>query len=240
MACGLIVVAISACKKPTALLSSNVSNADAATMLAGSLSANSYGLTNISTDIGMHVNTAMSSNQACGSTVIDTVTRRSVPGADVSYSYKLTYSRKLTCNTSSQPDNVSSNLAYSGFFSNSALSITNSGTAVFTVAGLTTNATAYVLNGEYKSSGSFKLKPDTAANNGSASVDIVVKNINVSKATQVINSGTATVIVTGTTVKKGDFTYNGTLTFNGNFMATLTLNGSNYTINLATGTVAKK
>ena len=190
--------------------------------------------------MGLNANTAINTSQGCATTVIDTMTRRSLAGATDSYYYKLTYSRRLTCNTSSQPDNISSNLTYSGYYNNASLSITNSGTAAFTIGGLTNTATTYVLNGEYKSAGTFKLKPDTTANTGSANIDIVVKNVVVSKATQTINSGNATVIVTGTTVKKGDFTYNGTLTFTGNFMAALSLNGSNYTVNLITGAVTKK
>jgi len=69
---------------------------------------------------------------------------------------------------------------------------------------------------------------------------LLLKNVVFNKATQLITAGTATAIITGTTVKKGDFTYNGNLTFNGNSLATLSLNGSNYTINIATGVVTVK
>ena len=40
-------------------------------------------------------------------------------------------------------------------------------------------------------------------------------------------------------IKKGSFTYTGALVFNGNGTATLTLNGTVYTINLTTGFRAK-
>ncbi|MGZ3755052.1 MAG: hypothetical protein ACXVAY_21370 [Mucilaginibacter sp.] len=230
---------IAACKKPGLIATSNVSNADAAVMLSGALSSNSYGVTNISTDVSLNAATALNANQACGSTVTDTMTRRSPVGSSTSYLYKLSYTHKLTCNIGGAADNISSNLTYSGYFNNPSLSLTNSGNVAFTVGGLTPAATSYVVNGEYKSSGTFKLRPDST-NTGSASIDIVAKNLVVSKSTQTIVSGTATVIVTGTTFKKGDFTYNGIATFTGNYMASLMLNGSNYTINLATGIVTKK
>lgn len=234
-----LALGIAACKKPGLIATSNVSNADAAVMLSGAMSSNSYGLTNVSTDVSLNATAALYTNQACGSTVIDTMTRKSPAGSSTSYLYKLSYSHKLTCNIGGAADNISSNLTYSGYFNNPSLSLTNSGSAAFTIAGLTTTATAYVVNGEYKSSGTFKLRPDST-NTGSASIDIVVKNLTVAKTTQVVASGTATVIVTGTTVKKGDFTYNGTVTFTGNYMASLALNGSNYTINLTTGVVTRK
>jgi hypothetical protein len=239
MAALFLSLGLATCKKPGLMPTSNVSNADAAVMLSGALSSNSYGLTNISTDVSLNAATALYANQACGSTVKDTMTRKSQAGSSSSYLYKLSYTHKLTCNIGGATDNISSNLTYSGYFNNPALSLTNSGSAAIIVAGLTPAATAYVVNGEYKSSGSFKLRPDST-NTGSASIDIVVKNLIVAKTTQVVAGGTATVIVTGTTLKKGDFTYNGTVTFNGNFMASLALNGSNYTINLATGIVTRK
>jgi hypothetical protein len=226
------------CKKPTLTSSSNVSMDDAASMLSGSLSSNSYGVNNISTDASFSAQTSIATNQLCGSTKMDTLIRQSQPASAATYYYKLMYSHKLTCNISNSPDNITTNLSYAGNFSNSKLSLSNSGTTGFLIAGLTPTATVYAINGEYKSMGTFKLKPDTT-NTGSANVDIVIKNLIVTKATQVIASGTATVIVTGTTAKKGDFTYNGTLTFNGNAMATMVINGTTYTVNLTTGDVTK-
>jgi len=211
---------------------------DAASMLSGSLSSSTYGVNNISTDASLSAQTSISTSQPCGSTKMDTLIRQNQPGSATTYYYKLIYSHKLTCNTSNSPDNINTNLSYAGNFSNSKLSLSNSGTTSFVIAGLTQTATVYAINGEYKSMGTFKLKSDTT-NTGSANVDIVVKNLIITKATQVIASGTATVIVTGTTVKKGDFTYNGTLTFNGNAMATMVINGTTYIINIATGDITK-
>jgi hypothetical protein len=234
----LILSAGVACRK-TSLPTLNVSMDDAASMLAGSLSTNSYGVNNISTDVSVNGLSAISTNQACGSTKIDTFIRKNTTGASAAYYYKLIYQQKLTCNTSNLPDNISSNLTFSGYYSNSKLSLTNTGTASFILAGLTPTATVHSINGEYKSMGTFKLKSDTT-NTGSANIDIVVKNLIITKSTQTITGGTATVIVTGTTSKKGDFTYNGTLTFNGNLMATMVINGTTYIVNLATGTVTRK
>ena len=235
----LILAGAISCKKPT-LATLNISVDDAAGMLAGSIASPTYGVNSISADVSLNAQTSTANtNQACGSTMLDTIIRQNTAGTPASYYYKLIYSNKLTCNVSNSPDNIASSLSYTGNYSNPQLTLTNSGTVTFTIAGFTQTATTYSVNGEYKSSGSFKLKADTT-NAGTASFDIVVKNLVVSKSTQVINSGTATVIVTGTTLKKGDFTYNGTLTFNGSSMATLVINGTTYTVNLTTGVVTRK
>lgn len=232
-----ILSGVISCKKG-ALVSANVSMDDAAAMLSGSLSSNSYGMNNMSADVGSNALAFATNNSPCGFTKIDTFSRHSsTPSA--AYAYKLSYTHKLFCNTSNLPDNITSTLTYSGYYTNAKVLLTNTGTASFVIAGLSPTALVYAINGEYKSSGTFKLKSDTT-NTGSASIDIVVKNVIITKSTLVIASGTATVIITGTTAKKGDFTYNGTLTFNGTSLATMIINGTTYTINLLTGDITRK
>jgi hypothetical protein len=234
----VLLCAIVACKKPT-VVALNVTVDDAAAILGGSLASNSYGYNSLSADANTYAQNTLNSNLACGTSKTDTFTRVSPAGSGATYLYKLSYTRKLNCNVSNQADNFSATLTFTGNYNTSNVALANSGTATMTIAGLTPTATVYAVNGEYKTSGTFKVKRDTT-NTGTASVDIVLKNLVINKTTQMINSGTGTMILTGSTLKKGDFTYNGTITFNGNAMATMALNGSNYTINLATGAVAKK
>jgi len=231
-------VAFTACKKPT-LVALNVTVDDAASILGGSISSNSYGYNNLSADANTYAQSALNSNLACGASKTDTFSRRNQPGAAATYLYMLSYTRKLNCNISYQADNFASTLTFTGNYNTPNVMLSNSGTLTATIAGLTPTATVYAVNGEYKTSGTFKVKRDTT-NTGTASVDIVLKNLVINKATQMINSGTGTMILTGSTVKKGDFTYNGTITFNGNSMATMAINGTTYTVNLMAGTVVKK
>jgi len=139
----------------------------------------------------------------------------------------------MNCNNS-VPDNLTGSLTYSGSFSGPRLSSTNSGSATFVVAGLSPNATNFVINGEYKRSGTFQSKTDTT-NRGSYSVDIVVTNLKLTKPGRTIASGTATISITGDVAKKGSFSYAGTLVFNADGTATLTLSGKVYIINLTIG-----
>jgi len=92
----------------------------------------------------------------------------------------------------------------------------------------------FVINGEYKQNGSFQSKIDTAKH-GNNKIDIVVKGLTITKPARTIASGNATISMSGDTPKKGSFSYTGTLVFNGDGTATLTLNGTVYTIKLDTG-----
>ena len=59
-----------------------------------------------------------------------------------------------------------------------------------------------------------------------------LNNIAVSKTTYNIVSGTASVVFNGVSSTGNQYTYDGTITFNGNNTATLVINGNTYTINL--------
>jgi hypothetical protein len=125
-------------------------------------------------------------------------------------------------------------LIYSGSYSGPNMSSSNSGSSIFMVSGLGSTSSDFVINGEYKRAGSFKSKIDTAKA-GDSNIDIVIKSLTLKRPLRNIVSGTATISITGDVPNKGSFSYTGTLVFNGNGTATLTINGTVYTINLSTG-----
>jgi hypothetical protein len=236
----MLLLGAAACKKslntthhPT--VTGSISTNDAADIAAGSLSLNSNGVANMASDAALNA-TVMDDDDhlKCGTMRSDTVSRQSSPGAPYTFSYKSTYNFMVDCNASSQPDSLSSNLTYAGSYSGPNMSGTNSGSSIFGVGGLLHTDTAFVINGEYKRAGSFSSKIDTAKH-GSNSVDIVVSGLTLKKPTRIIESGTATIAINGTTPGKGSFSFTGTLVFNGDGKATLTINGNVYTINLETG-----
>ena len=234
----VIITGIAACKKAQ-VTTVNTSNDDAAVILAGSLASSSYGMSGLTTDISTNTSVLANSNLNCGAVVIDSATCKNFPGMPATYNYKLNYTNKLNCNADNLPDNFNQSLTYNGNFSGPRLMITNTGTTSYRIAGLTPASSVHVFNGEYKNSTHFKFKSDTT-NNGIANIYLGIKNLTVSKATHVIMSGTAMVIITGNSSKKSNFTYNGSLTFNGANTASLNLNGNDYTIDLYTGEMTKK
>ncbi|MFI5137244.1 MAG: hypothetical protein ACHQIM_05405 [Sphingobacteriales bacterium] len=232
----MLLLGAVACKKTlnsAANINANVSSADAADMVAGSLSSNSNGIVNFSDDATLDAISFIRLHVACGTVKADTISRHSAAGAATTYSYNLTYNYMVNC-SNNVPDSLSSKLVYSGSFSGPNLSSTNSGSSIFTVNGLLPTATNFVINGEYKQNGSFQSKVDTAKH-GNNNIDIVVKGLTITKPARTVAGGTATISISGDTPKKGSFSYTGTLVFNGNGTATLTLNAKVYTINLSTG-----
>ncbi len=246
----LLLLGAFSCKKngsnPTN--SSTVTTDQAADLTASSLASNSYGIASIADNVSANaasqtsvvasspaVNSigANSIHQECGTTLKDSITNSGTNGS-ATFSYFFKFARTMNCNTNIEPDNLANNILYRGSFSGPNLTTADTGSAIFTIAGLTFSAKSYVLNGEYKRSGSFQSKVGNKAS-GHSNVDIVVTNLTLTKPTRKIASGNATISITGSTSKNGDFSYTGTLVFNGDGTATLTINGNIYAINLDSG-----
>jgi hypothetical protein len=248
----LLLLGALSCKKTddssNSTASTTVTTDQAADLAASSLAGNSYGLTTVSDNISANAQTLSSTSintpsvnslgttsvhQECGTTLSDSTSNSGTNGS-ASFSYFFKFARTLNCNTSSQPDNLANNVLYRGNFSGPNITTADTGTAVFTIAGLTTAAKAFVINGEYKRSGSFQSNVGNKAS-GHSNVDIVLTNLTLVKPTRAISSGSATISITGSTSKNGNFSFTGTLVFNNDGTATLTINGVVYSINLTTG-----
>jgi hypothetical protein len=246
----LLLIGALSCKKDSTATTA-VTTDQAADIAAGSLAENSYGLASISDNVAANAQVVASistsrqtvnssgavTHQACGTTLADSLSN-SGSGSSVTFSYFFKFARTLNCNSSEQPDNLANVLTYHGNFDGPRLTSANTGSATFTIAGLSPTALSFVINGEYKRTGSFQSKVGNDLS-GNSNIDIVVTNLTLSKTTRKIASGSATISITGTTSKNGAFSYTGTLVFNGDGTATLTINGTAYNVDLSTGIKTK-
>jgi len=239
----MLLLGAVACQKSNSLhpnsntgpsVSGSMTTDDAADIAAGALSSSSNGVADMASDATLNAANIGVGHFRCGTIRSDTISRQSSAGSQYTYSYNLTYNFQVDCNSSSQPDSLSSNLTYSGSYSGPNMSSTNSGSSVFGVSGLLPTDTAFVINGVYKRAGSFASKVDTAKH-GSDNINITITNLTLKRPGRFIESGSATISITGSTPKHGAFSYTGTVVFNGNGTATVTINGTAYNINLNTG-----
>jgi hypothetical protein len=242
----LLLLAAISCKKDNSTSTASVTTDDAADITAGALAENSGGLTSVTDNIATNADLVVTSatgktinsvgtasvHQACGTTLVDSASNAGSADS-VSWSYFVKYSRTLNCNTSNQPDNLIDSLLYNGSYHGPVVTSSNSGSAKVTIAGLTTQATNYVVNGDYNRTGSFDNKSSGKSYN--SNVNIVVTNVLLTKPGHKIVGGSATFTISGST-PKGTYSFSGTITFNQDSTATLTVNGGGtYTIDLRTG-----
>ena len=234
----MMLLAFGACKKSDSV-SANLTTDEAATLMASSLTTNSNGFITASADITVNSQDVYDINIGCGNSKTYTAIHQSAAGASPAYNNTFTYAYMLNCNANNLPDNVTGTAADNGSFDGTNLSSTNAGTANFRVAGLTPTSTVYVINGEYKRTGTFTSKVGSKST-GTIIIDIVISNLTITKSTKIVASGTAIVTITGNTANKSNINFSGNLLFNGDGTASVTVSGTIYIVNLITGTVVKK
>ncbi|MBS1501325.1 MAG: hypothetical protein JST32_04640 [Bacteroidetes bacterium] len=244
----LLLLGAFSCKKDNSpAVSASVTTDQAADLAAGSLSSNSLGIASMTDAVssnavavtslsagGQTTNSLgiKSIRQACGTTLTDSTTF-SGSSDSVSFDYFAKYTHTLNCNANEQPDNIVNTLLFHGSYDGPNISKIDSGSANVTIAGLTSAASNFVINGEYKRSGSYTSKVGNKGS-GNSSIDIVLTNVTLTKPGRKISGGTATISISGTSAK-GSFSYTGTITFNGDNTCWLNIGKVRYLIDLHTG-----
>jgi hypothetical protein len=223
------------CKKDKVIKATNVSNLQAATMVATSLASNANGFVSIKDDMTIYAKALATAGKGCG--VVDSfaVARQDATSSNIGYNYAMGYNYVVNC-VSNVQDNLSASMIYNGSFDASDLSEINSATSTFNIAPLSGTGTTYNFNGTYQTQGSFETL-DATQLSGNNTLSVNIKNLVITKSSRAIVNGTADVSVSGTVKNKNTFSYNGTLVFKGNSLATLTLEGVSYSINLITAEV---
>ena len=237
----LMVLGMAACKKSNAPIMANQENTTdvAADLAVNSLSINSAGAIGNLNDVTYSANAKIKIDSACSTVWKDSVSRNINVGSGYSYNYKANYIYELGCTTNLFNGSVTTTSTYTSSYIGPNLATSSSGSSDFTISGLRNPAGVvvsgqYTINGDYKRSGSFQSKIDSTYN-GTHNTDIVITNLKISKLLPTIDSGSATITITGNMPKRGAFSYTGTIVFNGGNKATLTLNGTVYILDLLTG-----
>lgn len=239
----LLAGGLLACNKGNNSQPNANSTDEAADLVTASLSTNSQGgALNSYSDVSASSETRVNIDSLCGTVWTDSVKRgvAAAPGYNYYNTYQALYTYALNCTNGVFNHSATITSAYTGSFANSSLSSSFTGSANFTIAGLGKTYTNYIINGEYKRSGTFQSKTDTSYH-GTHNIDIVVSNLTLIKPLNVIKTGgKASFTISGNMPSKGSFNYTGTIVFNGDENATLTVNGTVYLINLADGTKKRK
>jgi hypothetical protein len=220
----------------------SISPEEAALIVASSLASNTSGVTSVSdksADVAVDLvaDNAGGRVEVCGVSQNLDLSGSSPDGAVVSYAYDFSYKFKLNCNSEDQPADVSVNLSYSGQFDAPKLAAEHTGLAELYVTGLEETETGFMLNGLYKRSGSFENKEKEQS--GSSTVEITLTEVAVDKQTHKIISGSGTYALNGTVPAKGDFSYNGSIVFEGLDGAVIDVKGAKFNTNLKNGEITK-
>jgi hypothetical protein len=161
-------------------------------------------------------------------TTFDTSLVKNITLTNLTANYTLDYDYTITCNILGLPTSANLNAATSGTYNTTRISSNDSTTSAYILSDLL-NLTQYTLNGTSTRTGS---QVSSIGNDASFSsvVSTTFSNVKINLTTGIIDSGTATVSISGTTTDNQNYNYTGSIVFLGNQTATLTLNGNTHNL----------
>lgn len=225
---------------------------DAADLVTGSVSSASYGLTSQTTDatnMSTSSNGKLQNNKSdidgwgdvyaaqvnfCNAPVFDTTITRSGSNTQLgtSYSYSIRYNYGYSCSgTPALPQGITLNITTNGTYASKRISSRDNATGTLSGAGVQAASTTITFNGNYtrQAATTFLLKTSVST---TTTLQITLSNLVVLKSTRVIQSGAGTFTLTGTSSNGGSINFTGSIAYQGNGQATITINGKTYSINL--------
>jgi len=233
----LFIASFAGCKKDKASKATNITNSQAATMVANALAINSNGFVSIKNDVTLYAkNLGTGTGKGCG--VIDSfaVARQEPTTSLIKYNYAFGYHYSVSCD-GNIPNSLTSNTIYNGSYDAATLTSVGSTNVLLNITDLAGGtATDYHLTGSYQSTNSFQTIDDVQLS-GSDVILIQTEDLTVVRSNRGISGGSATVSITGSVKNKNTFSFNGTLSFNNTGVAKLTLEGTSYNINLTNADV---
>ena len=210
-----------------------ISNDEAAEIIANSLSTSSYGFTSQVEDAAELADSIYEEEKEAvknlKSVNVDTTfTITNPPDSRVTYEYTVSYSYGIQMNGIT-PD-FFLNFTTSGEYTAQRITSSNQSQGELIVSNLTAGYNNYLLNGSCSRTGSQTVTIEVQRE-FSSTINFNMEDISIDKTTFEILGGSAEVSITGTS-NSASYDMQGSIVFNGNKSATLTINGVVYEIDL--------
>ncbi len=232
----LMMMTAFACSDDDDQTQETLTSDEAADMVATSISSSSGGMTTMLEEVSVttSANAGGRVNECGYSEQID-VLKSSPEGELISYDYTYHYDFAIIC-AQAIPSSMIVNVDYEGWLDAPRLSTENDGSGNLSVTALDASYSSFVVNGSYSRSGSFVSKVQNQ-NSSTSTITLMLEDIGIEKEGSNISGGSASVTISGTVNGKGEFSFVGSIVFNGNGLAELDIDGTKYSIDVATGTV---
>lgn len=220
------VLSLVSCKKDPEEIQALISDAEAAEIVETAVAERSAGVTVSTEDMA-----EMLASLGCGEPG-DTTLQHSGSAGPASYTGTFDLGWLITCSNLGVPQSAAFSLDGTTSFTATRWSGSGSGSGDLTATGLNPAATDYIFDGEYSSSRNLTGNLRVVDPVISTTTELVLTDLTIRKSDKVITGGTATVVITATNARGGSRTVNGTLVFNGNGTATVTVNGYSHTFDI--------
>ncbi len=230
------ILILSSCEKEDESIADEAATeAEAAEMVAYSLSEGTSGITaDIEITVTLASEAVNEGRLSCGESA-DTTIVTSAGTSLITYHNTKTYHYALSCDESENPIMLDASFSYNGEFDAPRLASSHSVSGDFEITNIENTSDMYLINGTWQRSGRFESKIRNQANR-ETTIQFELVNVTVEKEPKEIDNGTIHFTMTGGS-GRGSFSYEGTITFTGNGEATIEISGSRYVTDLETGEI---
>jgi len=217
----LVFVIFTSCKKDENSAIEGVSEEEAVEVVQNTMSSESGGLSEqIETSTAIVAAYSTSRNDICGLSFDTAIILTNTLGSQISYQYNFSWDWVINCNQWQIPESVAFSYNMNGWYNGPNMSAQDSANQSFQLSGLELSQDYLTYNGSYQREGLYQSKIGSQRSFMSK-ITIETINVKVNKTSYKIESGTANITVFIETSDGKTFSFDGTITFNGNDIATL-------------------
>ena len=207
---------------------SEISEEEAVEIIEASLQAETGGLTETTKSTCEELDTEEDLESSCD-VLYENTYPFSYDGPLVQASYTVIRSFEIACNGANVPQTAESTTETTGTYTTTTMSSNDTTASQLSISGLQPGATAYLVSGSYEREGTQTITLNQSSRDLSSTLSANLSNLVIDKSDYRIDSGEGTVELT-TVNLNNVVTFEGSIVFNGNGEATLTLNGNTYII----------
>lgn len=207
-----------------------ISEEEAVEIVEASLAKESAGVEETTYAYAKTYEQEVSQNVQCNQAVSDSY-NYSHNGTVIQATYSYNWSFTISCNGVNIPQSATFTSAGSGMYTTPRIESDDSSTFSATVTGLQPSSSTITYNATFERIGTQQLTTNLNTRSVSSDFSATIVDLVVGKTDYEVDSGTGTFSLTGTT-NQGNFSYDGSIVFNGDNTATITINGNQYTIDL--------
>lgn len=203
---------------------------EAVEIVAASLAKESAGLNETTYEYAKTYEEEVSLNAQCNQQVSDSY-NFSHNGSVVQAVYNYNWSFTINCNGLNVPQSATFNSSGNGIYTTPRIESDDFSAFTATVSGLQPSSSTMTFNATYLREGTQQLTTNLNTRSVSNDFNATIVDLIVGKSDYEVDSGTGTFTLSGST-NQGNFSFDGSILFNGDNTALVSINGNQYTINL--------
>lgn len=216
---------LTSCRKDPEEIVELITNSEAAEIIEDAVANRTAGFTMPAVDAAQILETYLSTCNVPG----DTSVNRSKSGTAASYDYIFSMEWLVICSNLGVPQSAAFDIMGNGDFSSPHWSGTDATVGDLTFTGLSPQELDYIINGSYDLTGNLTGSLRRVSPSIDCLVALDLANLTMDKSTYKITGGSGLATVTASTANGQSKMLIGTIVFNGNGSATVTVNGYEHT-----------